>query len=209
MLMSILVVDDHPVTREGIRLAVCARHARCTVDISDSVVAARHRLRRHQRYDLLLLDYRLPDSSGLSGFFTLRAADSKVPIALLTATESDHLAALAKAVGAVGFLSKLQSLQTIADGIDGLLTGGTVFPADMPDLPDIVALRDRVASLSPAQLQVLVASLNGALNKQIGADLNLSEATIKAHMTAIFRKLGVASRMEAINAVRPIFGDVD
>jgi DNA-binding NarL/FixJ family response regulator len=209
MAVRILVVDDHPVTREGVRLAVCARHADCIVDISDSIGAAREQLRRGHRYDLVLLDYRLPDSEGLSGFFTLQTVAGSAPIAILTASVSTRLAPIARNAGAVGFISKSQPMDEIARAIDALLAGGTVFPHDGESDPDIIALRDDILSLSPAQLQVLIALLRGSLNKQIGAELNLTEATVKAHMTAIFRKLGVNGRIDAVTAVRPLFSDLD
>lgn len=207
MSVNILVVDDHPVTREGIRLAICARRDNCTVDICPNIAAARDHLRGKHRYDLILLDYRLPDTNGMSGLFTLRTVAAGIPIAFLTASSSDRLSAMAKAASAVGLLSKAAPLQIIADSIEALLEGSMVFPDDTPPDMALVELRERISSLSGAQLQVLVALLHGALNKQIAADLNLSEATIKAHMTAIFRKLGVNGRVEAVQSVRPLLSD--
>jgi len=205
----ILVVDDHPVTREGIRLAICARRADCVVDICPDIANARAHLRDRHRYDLILLDYRLPDSQGLSGFFTIQSVAGGIPIAILTASVSDRLAPVARAVGCVGYLSKADALPVIADSIERLLDGDTVFPRDDEIDPEMLDLRDRILGLSTAQLRVLTAVLNGALNKQIAADLDVTEATIKAHMTTIFRKLGVDSRVEAVRAVRPLFGDIE
>lgn len=205
MPVRILVVDDHPVTREGVRLAIASRHQQCRVDICDSISAAREHLRRGSRYDLILLDYRLPDAEGLSGLFVLQTAAPGVRIAILTASVSNRLAPVAKSAGAVGFISKSQPMEEIANSIDALLNGKSVFPTDGETDPHIIDLRDRIMSLSGAQLQVMVALVHGSLNKQIGADLNLTEATVKAHLTAIFKKLGVNNRMEAVTAVQPLF----
>ena len=209
MLTRILVIDDHPVTREGIRLAIRARRPESVVNICDSIAAARDHLRHDNRYKLILLDYRLPDSAGLSGLFTIQAAAPRTPVAILTASSGSRLAPVARSAGAAGFVSKAQPMEEIAEAIESVLAGSAVFPEDGETDEAIIALRDRIVTLSGAQLQVLVALLNGALNKQIGAELNLTEATIKAHLTAIFRKLGVTGRMEAVDVVRPLFSDLE
>lgn len=113
----------------------------------------------------------------------------------------------ARALGAAGFLYKTRPFDELARDIRRLAEGQTVFPAiAATNAP--TGIRDRIATLSGAQLRVLLALADGSLNKQIAADLAVSEATVKAHLTAIFRKLDVSNRAQALLAVQPLLGDV-
>lgn len=200
----ILLADDHPLIREGLQMAIRARHPTKQVDAADSIEAAERLVQTHKDYGLLLLDYNLPDSNGLSGFFRMQHALGSTPIALISAHGDPSLVAAARAAGAAGFLTKAHSLDELAHYIDQILEGRTAFPAlDTPqDTTD--DLQNRIKTLSGAQMRVLSALASGHLNKQIAEELDLSEATVKAHLTAIFRKLGVNNRLQAMMAVRPL-----
>lgn len=202
----ILLADDHPLVREGVQMAIRSIHPDMEVDAVASVAEAEALVRGGKTYKLMLLDYRLPDADGFSGFFRMQFAMGRTPIALISAHDEASLVAAARAIGAAGFLSKSQPLDELARSVDRLLSGQTAFPANgqTPD-DDVVKLQARLKSLSTAQMRVLAALARGHLNKQIAADLHLSEATIKAHLTAIFRKLEVGNRLQAILAVRPLF----
>jgi len=174
------------------------------VEEATEIESAERIAQTRQDIALLLLDYQLPDAEGFSGFFRLQHVLGNVPIAIISAFDEPKIINAAKAVGAAGFISKSQPLDQIAMAIGTLVTGGVVFPA-APAIPD--ALRDmgaRMETLSSAQKRVLAALVRGDLNKQIAADLELTEATIKAHLTAIFRKLGVSNRLQAILSVKPL-----
>lgn len=158
----------------------------------------------HQDIALLLLDYQLPDSQGFSGFFRLQHALGKVPIAIISAFDEPRIVDAARAVGAAGFISKSRPLDEIAEAVKALIAGQTVFPATAKMTDDLRAMRDRLETLSSAQKRVAASLVRGDLNKQIAHDLALTEATIKAHLTAIFRKLGVANRLQAILALKPL-----
>lgn len=200
----ILIADDHPLIQEGIQLAIRARHPNVVVDVAGTIAEAAALIEMHGGYRLLLLDYELPDAKGFGGFFRLQHLLGRVPIAILSAHDSQQMVSAAQAVGAVGFLSKRQPLDATAAGIDMILGGGRIFPnAAGPD-EGVDALRKKLDSLSGAQRRVLMALASGDLNKQIAADLNVSEATIKAHLSAIFRKLGVTNRTQAILMMRPL-----
>ena len=161
-------------------------------------------IEQHGSYRLLLLDYDLPDANGFNGFFQLQHLLSRTPIAILSAHDSAHMVSTAQAVGATAFLSKRQPLETTIAGIEILLNGGRVFPPAGTADQTVDLLRRRLESLSGAQRRVLLALASGDLNKQIAADLGVSEATIKAHLSAIFRKLGVTNRTQAILMMRPL-----
>jgi DNA-binding NarL/FixJ family response regulator len=200
----ILIADDHPLIREGIQLSIRARHPGHIVDVAGSIAEAEALVQRNGPYKLLLLDYELPDANGFGGFFRLQHLLGRTPIAIISAHDSEQMVATTQAVGAAGFLSKRQPLDATIAGIEIILAGGRVFPTSAGPDTHIDMLRKRLDSLSGAQRRVLLALAGRDLNKQIAADLGVSEATIKAHLSAIFRKLGVTNRTQAILMMRPL-----
>ena len=199
-----MIADDHPLIQEGIQLAVRARHPGTMVDVAGTIAEARALIERYGQYRLLLLDYELPDSHGFGGFFQLQHMLGRTPIAIISAHDSAQMVSTAQAVGAAGFLSKRQPLETTITGIEIILNGGRVFPPSAGPDAQVDTLRAKLDSLSGAQRRVLLALASGDLNKQIAAELGVSEATIKAHLSAIFRKLGVTNRTQAILMMRPL-----
>lgn len=200
----ILIADDHPLIQQGIQLAINARHPGCAVDVAGSIAAAEELIARNAVYRLLLLDYELPDANGFGGFFRLQHLLGRTPIAIISAHDTPQMISTAQAVGAAGFLSKRQPLETIVAAIEVILGGGRIFPPSPGPDAQIDVLRQRLNSLSGAQRRVLLALAKGDLNKQIAAELGVSEATIKAHLSAIFRKLEVNNRTQAILMMRPL-----
>lgn len=152
-------------------------------------------------FDLVLLDLRLPGAEGYSGVAMLHAELPSVPILVVSAADAAEAAAASQRFGAVGFIGKDQDLPTIEAAIRAALSGTRIaMPVD--DATDAVAAH--VAALTPTQLRVLLGVLAGRLNKQIAFDLGISEATVKAHMTAIMRKLDVQNRTQAVLAARAL-----
>jgi DNA-binding NarL/FixJ family response regulator len=200
----ILIADDHPLIQEAIQLAIGVRHPGNVVDVAGSIAEAERLIEQHGRYLLLMLDYELPDANGFGGFFRLQHLLGRTPIAIISSHDSAQMVATAQAVGAAGFLSKRQPLDAIIGAIEIILNGGRVFPPSPGPDPQTDVLRKRLDSLSGAQRRVLLALASGDLNKQIAADLGVSEATVKAHLSAIFRKLGVTNRTQAILLMRPL-----
>jgi DNA-binding NarL/FixJ family response regulator len=200
----ILLVDDHPLVREGLQMALRLRLPGYILDAADSISAGEEMAARHKPYKLLLLDYHLPDAVGFSGFLQMRHALGSTPIAMLSADNDAQLVATARSLGAAGFLTKMQKLEDLTRDIDLLLEGKPVFHLETGVSEEVVSLGAKVQSLSRAQMRVLVALSRGDLNKQIAAELGLTEATIKAHLSAIFRKLGVVNRAQAILATRAL-----
>jgi len=198
----LLVADDHPLISNGIQLAVHARIPNIAIDTTTTIAGARALIAAHGRYDLVLLDFRLPDARGFSGFFELQHELGDRPIAIISASDDAALVTAARAVGAAGFLSKADSLDALVGSIGALLAGDRVFPPVGSGALD--SLQVRLATLSAAQRRVLVALVEGRLNKQIAGDLDVTEATVKAHLTAIFRKIGVQNRLQAILKMQPL-----
>ncbi len=178
-----------------------------TIDSAGSIGEAESVIAQHKGYRLVVLDLMMPDARGFSGFLRLQHLLGSVPIAIVSARQQPELIEAARALGAAGYLSKTQPLEETLASLREILGGRSVFPPQARNAAGATAARRRIADLSGAQLRVLLALADGRLNKQIAGDLNVTEATIKAHMTAIFRKLGVNNRTQAILAMQPLLGE--
>lgn len=204
MRRRIVIADDHPLVRDALRMTIMAGFPGFVVDEAVAIEPAERIAAAHQDIALLLLDYQLPDSDGFSGFFRLQHMLGDVPIAIVSARDDQRIISAARAVGAAGFLTKSQPLDEMAEAIRQLLAGRRVFPAAAALSDDLREMSERLESLSSAQKRVVAALVSGHLNKQIAGELDITEATVKAHLTAIFRKLGVGNRLQAILAVKPL-----
>lgn len=190
-------------------MAIMSQLPNLVVEEAVAIEPAERIAKAHDDIALLLLDYQLPDSQGFSGFFRLQHALGDVPIAIVSAFDEPRIVNAARAVGAAGFISKSRPLDEIAGAVKALVAGQTVFPK-VADLPaEVTAMREKLNSLSSAQKRVAAALVRGDLNKQIAADLDVTEATVKAHLTAIFRKLGVSNRLQTILALKPLLAPED
>lgn len=207
---SVLIADDHPLAREGLTLVV--RHAlpgvavRCAGTLAEAeMLVAQGRVR------LLLLDLMLPDTRGFSGLLHLRLQWPEMPIVIVTACEDTTLAGSARDLGAAGFLPKSTPLDLLSETLRTIASGQPVFLGAAPpvavEATTEQALQIRLARLSGAQRRVLFALADGRANKLIAQDLGLAETTVKAHLTAIFRQLGVSNRMQAMLALQPLLGE--
>jgi len=169
------------------------------------------RLERDADVDLILLDLSMPGISGFSGLIYLRAQYSAIPVVVVSA--SDDVATIRRSMdfGASGFIPKRLGIEALRPAILGVIKGDIWIPPDI-DLsaaadPEMTRLRDRLVTLTPQQVRVLMMLSEGLLNKQIAYELGVSEATIKAHVSAILQKLGVESRTQAVIAAAKIAGD--
>ncbi|NJR80138.1 response regulator transcription factor [Sphingomonas corticis] len=203
---SILIVDDHPLTREGLSLAARAALPGAVVVGAGSIAEGVAAMANRRRFRLILLDFQLPDAHGYAGMLRLQQIDPAAPIVVVTAHEEPHLIEAAKALGAAGFAFKNMPLDAFADILRRVLAGKSHFPAGVAADTSIAAARARIKDLSKAQYGVLLALSHGHANKRIAHDLSITEATVKAHLTAVFRKIGVTNRAQALLAVRPLLG---
>ncbi|WP_295198641.1 response regulator transcription factor [uncultured Brevundimonas sp.] len=190
----IVVADDHPLFRAALRSAVDKAAPGAEVVECASLAEARTAMVAGP-VDLLLLDLKLSDSEGMAGLAAVRAEQPTVPVAVVSASEDAPVVRHALGLGAAGFIPKSSSLPQMVEAIAAILAGDSWAP-DVPEADDDLA--GRVASLTPSQLRILEGLKAGRLNKQIAFDLGVSEATIKAHLTSVFRKLGVHNRTQAV-----------
>ena len=200
----ILVADDHPMCATALGMAARATDPTITKDCVTTLAEA-EALVREQDYDLILLDLMLPDVQGFAGLALLRAIRPSAKIAIVSGREEPTVVAQARALGAQGFIPKSSTIDQMMAALRSLLAGKTWVPEGMEDAVQDdprVALAERMGTLSIAQLRVLRAIANGHQNKQIAYDLQLAEPTVKSHLSAIFRKLGVSNRTQAVLALQ-------
>lgn len=195
----VIVADDHPLFRAALRLAVERVLSGVRVIEADSFDALQAVVAKAPDADLVLLDLRMPGVQGFSSLVWLRAEYASVPVVMVSADEDAHTIHRALDFGAAGFIPKSAGLEVLTQALTAILDGQLWIPASAaaPSDDGDAQLARRVASLSPQQLKVLMHLASGRLNKQIAYDLDITEATIKAHVTAILRKLGLYRRTQA------------
>lgn len=202
---QILIADDHPLFRDALGRAVLRAVADATLHEAGDVATLMRALEMHPDADLLLLDLNMPGAHGFSAMVSIRSAYPQVPIVMVSANDDAATVNRALALGAAGFIPKSVGADTLSAAVARVLAGDTWVPpgigaANGMSEEDRDAAR-RLASLTPQQFRVLGLVCSGLLNKQIAYELDVSEATVKAHMTAILRKLDVYTRTQAVMLV--------
>lgn len=205
---TFLIADDHPLFREALRGAVQRLLPQASLFEADGVDALCAMADDHPDADLLLMDLTMPGAQGFSVLVHLRARHPQLPIVVVSAREEPAIMRRALDHGALGFIPKSVDAATIGTAISTVLEGGRWVPQQAHGAPAVgrdeheVALR--VRDLTPHQFRVLQMLGSGRLNKQIAYELGVSEATVKAHVTAILRKLGVTNRTHAVLMARQL-----
>ncbi|WP_367716147.1 response regulator transcription factor [Nitratireductor sp. GISD-1A_MAKvit] len=195
-----LVADDHPLFRGALKGALIGLDKSCKILEAGDFEGAK--ALADENIDLVLLDLSMPGVSGLSGLVALRGMNPAVPIVVVSAHDDPETIRRALELGASGFISKSSGMDEIRNAVQTILDGGIHAPQDI-DLgaeadPDVADLIRCLQTLTPQQTRVLSMLAEGLLNKQIAYELNVSEATIKAHVSAVLQKLNVDSRTQAV-----------
>ncbi|HYW63395.1 MAG TPA: response regulator transcription factor [Bradyrhizobium sp.] len=204
----LVIADDHPLFRDALRQGIATVLTSANIEEAGSFEDLAALLERDAEVDLILLDLSMPGINGFSGLIYLRAQYPAIPVVIVSA--SDDVGTIRRSLdfGASGFIPKRFGVDTLRDAIVKVMEGDVWVPPDV-DLtsaadPDMTRLRDRLVTLTPQQVRVLMMLSEGLLNKQIAYELGVSEATIKAHVSAILQKLGVESRTQAVIAAAKI-----
>jgi len=199
---KIIIADDHPLFRAALQQAVGKAVPGVEVIEADSLTALQGTVEQHRDADLVLLDLHMPGTNGFTGLVYLRGQNPGMPVVVVSGSEEPRVMRRAIDYGASGFIPKSSPLDVISEAIVAVLEGEVWLPQDMSEgggvAEDDAAFAAKLTSLTPQQFRVLMMLTEGLLNKQIAYELNVSEATIKAHVTAILRKLGVHSRTQAV-----------
>lgn len=205
----LMIVDDHPLFRDALAMAVRTAAPDCDLVFADAIEDA-VRQAGTAPPELVLLDLNLKDSKGLDSLVNLQAQLANAPIAIVSATDNPETVSRAKGLGAIGYIPKSASLDELQAAVTALLSGKTWYPLGEANDGETSSGSDmalRLGSLTPAQRRVLAGLRSGLLNKQIAYEMGISEATVKAHMTAIFRKLGVNNRTQALLMLQSVTND--
>ena len=202
------IADDHPLFRGALREAVSSLLDRVEIAEAGSFDELSKLLEHDGEVDLILLDLTMPGVRGFSGLMYLRAQYPSVPVVVVSANDDPAVIRRCMDFGASGFIPKTLGIEPIRDAIAQVLKGHVWTPPDVdlatPTDADAAALIARLTALTPQQVRVLMMLSEGLLNKQIAYELGVSEATVKAHVSAILQKLGVESRTQAVIAASKI-----
>ena len=204
----LVIADDHPLFRGALREAVSGLFEKVEIAEAGSFDDVAKLLEHGGEVDLILLDLSMPGVRGFSGLMYLRAQYPSVPIVVVSANDDPGVIRRCMDFGALGFIPKTLGIEEMRNAISRILKGGVWTPPDV-DLnvaadKETIELMSRMATLTPQQVRVLMMLSEGLLNKQIAFQLSVSEATVKAHVSAILQKLGVESRTQAVIAAAKI-----
>ena len=204
----IIIVDDHPLFRGALNQALSASLESSEIVEAGSLDELTEKLAGGLDLDLILLDLTMPGVQGISGLVFLRGQHPEIPVMVVSANDDPNIIRRCMDCGASGFVPKSQPVDQIRTAVRSVLDGNIWSPpgVNLSAAVDVETadLLSRLSSLTPQQVRVLMMLGEGLLNKQIAYKLGVSEATIKAHVSAILQKLGVDSRTQAVIAVNKI-----
>jgi DNA-binding NarL/FixJ family response regulator len=205
---TIIIADDHPLFRGALKQAVSGIFQNLAVIEAGTLEETHAALSGDIEADLVLLDLKMPGVSGFSGLTFLRSQHPSVPLIVVSGIDDPATIRTCMEFGASGYIPKTTPIEAMNQAIRAVLAGGIWTPPDIPlgegadkETSDLIR---RLASLTPQQMRVLTMLSEGLLNKQIAYELSVSEATVKAHVSAILMKLGVESRTQAVIAASRI-----
>ncbi|GGI89041.1 response regulator transcription factor [Shewanella gelidii] len=208
--LNIIIADDHPLFRNALRQALTNALSSTHWFEADSADALQQLLEDSSKsYDLVLLDLQMPGSHGYSTLIHLRSHFPELPVVVISAHEDVNTISRAVHYGSAGFIPKSASMEVLAEALTSVLYGDIWLPEgieliEVNEENGTDQMASKLSELTPQQYKVLQLFAEGLLNKQIAYDLNVSEATIKAHATAIFRKLGVRNRTQAVISLQQL-----
>ena len=201
--ISVMVVEDHPLFCEALTMTLREGFSVQSVTARPTLEAATEALSNGENPDVIILDLNLPDVTGMEGLIRMKALRPDTPVIVVSSLSDNRIVNSVLQNGGAGFVSKDSPRDEIIAAFRTVWSGGSYTPESFVAIDDGAA-RDsenfsrRLADLTPQQGRILAAICEGKLNKQIAFDLSIAEATVKAHVTAILRKLGVQSRTQAV-----------
>jgi len=211
----ILIADDHPLMRGALSHAVSSELTDITIheagNLGEAIAAIEACRKQDHDIDLILLDLHMPGMNGFTGLFTLRASYPDIPVTIVSASQDMPVVRRAIEYGAAAFVPKSAPVEQIGAALRAVLDGEMWMPdwardaiENSPQKDANTDIATKISQLTPQQLRVLNMLTEGKLNKQIAYELDVTEATIKAHVSAILRKLSVHSRTQAVIVAREL-----
>ncbi|MDA7792769.1 response regulator transcription factor [Glaciecola sp.] len=206
---TFLIADDHPLFREALQAALNPFFDSMKIIESDSLSSTLKAIKNNPEIDLILLDLNMPGSDNYYGLTSVIDKAANTPIIVVTASDNEESVNIAMHFGARGYIPKTFNSRKMAHAIMTVLDGGKFIPEKYIDkigvnVPDLMTSIEHVKGLTPKQLRVLRCLKEGKMNKQIAEELFVTEATVKAHISAIFKKFNVSSRTQVVLLVDKI-----
>lgn len=202
--MRILLVDDHPLFCDAMAMTVSEIFCDPEITTATTLLEALEALTSHNKFELIVLDLNLPDVDGIDGLIRLRTVSPQSKIVVVSSLSENRITASVLEAGAMGFVAKNSSRNVLLGAFRKVTDGEIYTPSDFHK-PVKTAMDEeyhqimrRLKSLTPQQANILALICEGKLNKQIAYELSIVETTVKAHLTAILRKLGVQNRTQAV-----------
>lgn len=205
---KLLIADDHPLFREAIGRVIRDGFTDTEILETQDLDTTLALTQQHDDLDLILLDLNMPGMHGLSGLIQLRNEAPTIPVVIISAEEEKQVILQAVTYGAVGFITKSSPREQMTQAIAQILDGNIYLPSDIirasrsaqrnSPRSEHAITTQQLETLTRKQLQVLEHMAHGESNKMIAYHLNIAETTVKAHVSAILRKLGVHNRVQAI-----------
>ncbi|MBY6191155.1 response regulator [Microbulbifer agarilyticus] len=200
---QLLIADDHPLYRDALATTLSSHFPNADLLQSEDLDSTLERLSQSE-VDLLLLDLNMPGSEGFSGLARIRNDFPAVPVVVVSGSDKHSVIQQASGLGASGFLSKTARPDEILQCIECVLSGDQWFSEEALQAETESALADKLTQLTPQQLKIFQMIAQGMLNKQIAYDLDITEPTVKSHVTAILRKLELRDRKQLIREAQAL-----
>lgn len=207
-----VIADDHPLFRDALKQTLASMFPDSLLEVAGSLNELTAVIEQLEDVDLVLLDLKMPGVQGFSGLLYLRAQYPNIPVVIVSANEEPQVIRRAMDLGASGYITKSSPLDHMHIALKSVLEGELTVPEgielDTAGDTETDEMISRMATLTPQQVRVLMMLQEGLLNKQIAYEISVSEATVKAHVSAILQKLQVESRTQAVIAANRVDGSL-
>jgi len=210
--IKIIVADDHPLFRDALINIIYQTLPNAEIFESEDINSTIGLIKEKNDIDLVLLDLNMPGMSGLAGLLDLRNKFPSTPVVIISAETEKQIILQTISYGAVGFIAKSSTKKTIGEAIKSILEGNVYLPADIirsqtpvKTSKEFEVSPDKILLLTRRELMVLQHLTKGEANKQIAFNLNISETTVKSHVSSILKKLGASNRVKVVVGC----GDID
>jgi len=200
---KVIIADDHPLFRDALRQAVIGAFGDIEIISCGAFSTLQRSIESHSDSDLILLDLHMPGAVGFSALRYLGLRCPNIPVAIVSAHEEPEVVLQAIKHGASGFIAKSSPLSGIIESVENVLMGDVVLPEGIDTskaamkVPPKEDSHEKIERLTPKQFRVLMMLIDGRINREIADELCVTEATIKAHLTEIFKKMEVSNRTQA------------
>lgn len=205
-MQRILIIDDHPIFRHAMVTILGKKFPDSQTLEANSLSEALELLEADAAFDLVMLDLNMPETCGLNGLLEIRNQHPNLPVVIISAETEKQNILQTISYGAVGFISKSSKIEEIATSVESIFEGNVCLPSEIlrtssarnrVKKEDAISL-DQIRSLTRKELAVLKYLTQGLANKVIAYELNISETTVKSHVSSILKKLGASNRVKVV-----------